>query len=360
MTAPQPVDPGRPRRNATWAEQIVPTYQLLQSAIRGGDRQRSVELIDYADHEWVGLNFGFYTTWTENTIQFLRDKGLSEGDIEGLQADLRLLVNSTWQPGVPYDRWAELDRYRLYKAKLMRELNAPVEIALETLAQWKEIWRAIHDRDTDFASGLLNMVTLRYGEATLEALFRSVIGERFDFRYAKYDVSKIDWEQAFPDLVHASIETQRGHLVGPNREGVVELTEYDDRVLISFEPCGTGGRTVAGDAVSGTPSRHEAPFYYTAIQGKHDFAWNKTGVCQYCTHCAMMTGKFPIERFGYPLRVVEPPLAGDPKGRCHWTIYRNVRDVPAQYYESLGATKPTPDMELGSAGRAARQHHGQG
>lgn len=352
MIPSQPVDKARPHRSESWQEQIVPTYRLLRSAIEAGDRKRSVELIDYADHEWVGLNFGFYTTWAENAVGFLRDNGVSEADIEGLEGDLRLLVNTFWEPDVPYDRWAELTRYRILKARLLRELNAPVSVALETLKQWKECWRSIHDRDTDYASGLLNMVTVRFGEETLETLFRSVIGERFDFRYAKYDVSQIPWEQGFSDLVHASIETQRGHLVGPDREGAVELTEHDDRVVISFEPCGTGGRTVAGDALAGTPSRHDAPFYYNAIEGKHDFAWNKTGVCQYCTHCAMMTGKFPMERFGYPLRGVEPPLAGDPKGRCYWTIYRDLRDVPAQYYRSLGHAKPALDTPLGSVGRA--------
>lgn len=348
MTAPQPVDAAGSHRSETWQEQVVPTIHLLRQAITSGDRARAIELIDYADHEWVGLNFGFYTTWAENAISFLREKGMSDGDIEGVKRDLNDVVNQNWNPGEPYDRMAELDKYRAYKARLIRHLNAPLDVALETLEEWKETWRSIHDRDTDFCSGLLNMVTLRHGEAALEEMFRSVISERFNARYAKYDMSNGPWGEAFSGLVHASIETQRGHLVGPNREGVVELTEYDDRVLISFEPCGTGGRTVAGDAILGTPSRHDAPWYYNAIQGKHDFAWNKPGVCQYCTHCAMMTGKFPIERFGYPLRVVEPPLAGDPKGRCYWTIYRDVRDVPASYYESLGERKPGKDEPLGS------------
>jgi hypothetical protein len=276
---------------------------------------------------------------------------LSEADLVGVEQDLLLLVNESWQSGVPYDRAAELSRYRMLKARLVRELNAPVPVALATLEAWKEQWRSIHDRDVDYASGLMNVARIRYGEASLEEMLRASITDRFDFRYARYDVSRFPWEKAFEELVHASIETQRGHLVGPQREGVVELTEHADRVVISFEPCGTGGRTVAGDAVSGTPSRHRAPYYYHTIDGKHDFAWNKPGVCQYCSHCALMSGKLPIERFGYPLRVVEPPLAGNTTGRCKWTIYRDLRDVPASYYESLGERKPSPDVPLGSAGK---------
>jgi hypothetical protein len=347
----EPTHPRRPRRHPTWRGQLAPTIGFVRAAIRARDAAGALEWIDYADYEWVGSNFDFYTQWHAGAITFLRGRGMSESDLEGAQNDLLALVNESWQPGVPYDRAAELRRYRALKARLLRELNAPVEVALTTLEAWKELWRAIHDRDVDYASGLMNVARQRLGEAALEDLLRASIVPRFDFRYARYDVSRVPWAQAFDDLVHASIETQRGHLVGPRREGVLELTEYPDRVVIAFEPCGTGGRTVAGDALSGTPSRHLAPYYFHAIEGRHDFAWNKPGVCQYCSHCAMMTGRLPIERFGYPLRVVEPPLAGHATGRCTWTIYADPRDAPASYYESLGTEKPGPDEPLGSASR---------
>jgi hypothetical protein len=357
MAAPQPVvqsvAPARKRRHPTFAQQLVPTIALLREAIVAGDRRRAIEWIDYADYEWVGSNYGFYTQWHEETEAFLQRKGVAAADLEGIRADLLLLVNTHWQPDVPYDRAAELARYRMLKARLVRELNAPADVALQTLEQWKECWRGIHDRDVDYASGLMNVAHLRFGEASLEELLRAAITDRFDFRYARYDVSRFDWSEGFDELVHASIETQRGHLVGPNREGVLELAEHPDRVVISFMPCGTGGRTVAGDTLSGTPSRHDAPYWFNTIDERHDFSWNKSGVCQYCSHCAMMTGKLPIERFGYPLRVVEPPLAGDPGGRCTWTIYRDLRAVPASYYEMLGETKPAADAPLGSASRAA-------
>jgi hypothetical protein len=351
--ATHPAYPPRSNRHPTFAEQVVPTIDFLRRAIRAGDRAGSVKWIDYLDFEWVGSNFGFYTQWHAEGIQFLRDNGVTEGDIEGMRGDLALLVNTGFRPDVPYDREAELARYRILKARLLRELGAPVDVALATLAEWKEQWRAIHDRDVDYASGIMNVALLRFGEEKLEALLRSAITDRFDSRYARYDVSRFDWKDAFADLVHASVETQRGHLVGPEREGTVELAEHDDRVVISFEPCGTGGRTVAGDKLSRTPSRHEAPYWFATIDRKHDFSWNKEGVCQYCSHCAMMTGKLPIERFGYPLRVVEPPLKGDPGGRCTWTIYKDVRDYPAWYYESLGETKPAADAPLGSGRHAA-------
>ena len=344
-----PAFPPRWNRHPTFAEQIVPTIALVRKAIAAGDRAESVKWIDYIDSEWVGSNYAFYTQWHEAALQFLAGKGVTAEDLEGVKGDLLVLVNTGWNPGFAYDREAELLRYRVFKARLLRELNAPTAVALQTLEEWKEVWRSIHDRDVDYASGLINVAHVRFGEATIEELLRSAITARFDFRYARYDLSRFSWKDAFEDLVHASIETQRGHLVGPEREGTVELEQHADRVVIQFAPCGTGGRSVAGDKLSNTPSRHLAPYYFNTIDEKHDFSWNKQGVCHYCSHCAMMTGKLPIERFGYPLRVVEPPLKGNADGRCRWTIYRDVRDVPASYYESLGETKPAPDQPLGTA-----------
>ena len=344
----------RKARTASWNEQLVSTVSHVRRAITSGDRIDAVEWIDYADWEWAGSNYGFYTQWHQEGEAFLLSKGVTEADLDGIRADLKLLVNTRFDDGVPYDRVAELGRYRMLKARLVRHLNAPADVALTTFDEWKECWRAIHDRDVDYASGIMNVALVRFGEAVLEDLLRAGITPRFDARYGRYDISQVEWAKAFDDLVHTSIETQRGHLVGPEREGTPELQSFEDRVVISFQPCGTGGRTVAGDAISGTPSRHLAPYYFHTIDGKHDFAWNKSGVCQYCSHCAMMTGKLPIERFGYPLRVVDPPLKGHPNGRCTWTLYRDPRNAPASYYEMLGERKPGPDEPLGSSGSAAR------
>lgn len=351
MSASESAVQARKLRSATWQEQLVATVHHVRRAIESGNRSEALEWIDFIDWEWAGSNYDFYTKWHEEGEAFLLARGIPEDDLTGIRYDLRLLVNTGWNDGVHYDRVAELARYKMYKARLLRHLNAPAEVALATFMEWKELWRSIHDRDVDYASGIMNIALIRFGEDRLEDLLRMSITPRFDARYGRYDMSKVEWADAFNDLVHTSIETQRGHLVGPEREGTPEMVEHMDRVVISFQPCGTGGRTVAGDALSGTPSRHLAPYYFHTIDQKHDFSWNKTGVCQYCSHCAMMTGKLPIERFGYPLRVVDPPLEGQLNGRCTWTLYRNPRDVPQAYYEMLGEVKPGSDDPLGSATR---------
>jgi hypothetical protein len=62
----------------------------------------------------------------------------------------------------------------------------------------------------------------------------------------------------------------------------------------------------------------------------------------------------PIEAFGYPVRVVEPPTyPATAHVKCTWHIYKDPANVPEGYYQAVGRRKPQPD-ELGSSGGGAR------
>jgi hypothetical protein len=341
----------RPIRKGDWADQLVPTYKRIAEAIAAGRRQDAIDYIEYFDVE-AGVCYNLYTQWHADAERCLADKGVGPLDLQGIRDELNWLVNGWYDASRAYDRMAELARYRMTKARLIRLLGAPPEQALALLAEWKELWRSIHDRDVDYAGGLFNAIHIRFGEAAIEEMYRDyVIGNLFDFRYERFDVSRNDWADMFRALVYVSIEAMRGHLVGPERDGTMELVEDEEKVVMTFTPCGSGGRTVAGDRIAGTPSRHEAPYHYQTMQEPADFHWNLTGVCHYCTHCAVLMEKLPMERFGYPVRVVEPPQYPHKTDKCRWTMYRDPRDVPAWVYERSGHVKPGPDEPLGSRTR---------
>ena len=117
-----------------------------------------------------------------------------------------------------------------------------------------------------------------------------------------------------------------GHLGGPARRGEVEVTEHDDRVALTFS-------TAAARAGGSWP-----PSTNGVLEGTHDFAWSTPGVCRYCVHCCVLQQLTPIDDFGYPARVIDPPTRpGEP---CTWTVYRDPSLVPAEAYERVGRTKP--------------------
>lgn len=66
--------------------------------------------------------------------------------------------------------------------------------------------------------------------------------------------------------------------------------------------------------------------------------------------------EMPIDRFGYPVRVVDPPVYPDPDPRhpqrCQWQIFKDPTAVPAEYYARVGRRKPTA---FGSRAHGAKE-----
>ncbi len=334
-------------------DQLVPTYVKIEEAIAAGRLDEAREYIDFFDREAAHVYAFVFDEWIAEIGRFLLDKGMSEAEIEGVRDDLKLLVNMRFDDGLPYDREAELATYAMLKARLLRHLNASKETALETLNAWIVQWRGVHDRDLDYICGLLNIVVVRLGEESLEALYRDyLLVKVFARGFGRFDVAKHDWRDTFESLVAFLLIGSRLHLPDLGRDqGSISLREYDDRVEVALTPCGSGGRITAGDPFSGTGSRAEAPYYYRFLEREHDFSWNKKGVCPYCAHCCLTYEKLPIERLGYPVMVVEPPSYPDETAQCRFTLYKDPREVPAAVYERLGETKPAADTPLGSTGR---------
>ncbi len=102
----------------------------------------------------------------------------------------------------------------------------------------------------------------------------------------------------------------RGHLVGPERNGDMDVDEYDDRIVISFRPVRLGSAvSSAGTSWRATPSRHDPPYNLGVTEEKYDWAWNEQGVCYYCSHCCFALEYWPaLKNWGHPLRVVDSPL----------------------------------------------------
>lgn len=126
---------------------------------------------------------------------------------------------------------------------------------------------------------------------------------------------------------------------GPDREGDVKVWEEEDRWVLRFDPCGSGGRMFRRDPEAKS-APEEPPHGVTTA--RYDWAWNEEGVCYYCVHCCQLQERVPIERLGYPLRVVEPPLWPPSKGRrhCTWSIYKDPSLVPDEAYGRVGAPPP--------------------
>lgn len=328
---------GRRVRAGDFADQRVSTYDKILEALAGRDLERAAELTDFFADE-AAVIFGIYRGWVPQLIDFLLDRGIGEEEVTAINERILALLPLT--DGRPFHArrlWAEFqERVR----ELVAACGAGTADEEKVDAMW-DLWRQMHDRDVDHIYGLMNEIVERFGEAELATMWDAIIGDLFSSRYAKFDIAQYSWEESLWTNLYLVTEAMRGHLVGPGRKGNFEFEEDDERYTFRFDPCGSGGHTLRGDEVEGTPARMEPPYGWGVTTEEHDFAWNTKGVCYYCSNCCVVMQLKPIDAFGYPVRVVEPPTyPATSKAKCTWHVYKDPTKVPERYYRDVGREKP--------------------
>lgn len=331
---------GRRVRAGELSDQRISTVDKIQEALAAGDYARAAELGDFFADE-AEVVYGIYRGWIPQLIDFLLDRGSSLDEVTELnERILSLLALPAGRRFYARRLWSEFRRaVREFVQACGAERAEEASTRLETM--W-DTWRQLHDRDVDHIYGLMDAIVRRHGEATLAQMWDAIIGDLFSSRYAKFNIAEYSWSESLWTNLYLVMEAMRGHLVGPGRKGNFEFEEDDDRYTFRFDPCGSGGHTLRGDdEVEGTPPRMEPPYGWGVTTEEHDFAWNTKGVCYYCSNCCVVMQLKPIDAFGYPVRVVEPPTyPSNTHAKCTWHVYKDPTNVPERYYRAVGREKP--------------------
>lgn len=335
---------GRRVRLGSWEDQKVSTYRKITEAITEQRWSDAAELGNYFVDEAM-VCFSIYRQWTTDLRGFLSDKGVSADDLRAAEDQILSLLDLP--DGSPFDARRQWDRFLTAVEVFVRHCHREQATqALQALDVMKETWRQCHDRDVDHTYGLMSQVKERFGEDAIGEMYQRVLLPLFAWRYDKFDVDKHPWDEGLEVLMLVACEAMRGHLVGPERTGDFELIETDDRFILRFDPCGSGQRTVRGDWVEGSPPRMEAPYNWAVSDEPRSWNHFQPGVCLYCCHCITLMEEMPMDRFGYPVRVIDPPRypdtdrAPDARQRCQWQMFKDPTAVPEEYYARVGRTKP--------------------
>ena len=319
---------GRDVRAGELADQAGSTFDLIEVAVGLGAHRRAAELARYLLVE-MAEPAELYPVFHEKARLYLLAAGLPEGTLEAEKHRLaeangaavgELDVGESWSRFV-----SAVERFA---AACDQGRSAPVaELEAELVR-----WRQAHDHACDLVQLYLALCARELGEARIEEMWDELLSELYATR-DRYDLRTRPWHESFEAAVLDTCETFRGHLSGPGRRGTIEIVDDADRVAISFTPCGTGGRSFISE--EGSPR-------FGVTTGAHRWSWGRAGVCLYCVHCCQLQERVPIRRFGYPVRVVEPPVwpASQGAGRCTWYVYKDPSLVPAEVYERLGESKP--------------------
>lgn len=287
------------------------SYALAQDALERGDFTRAADYGAITVQEATEA-YELYTTWLAQIPDILADNGIAAGIDVGIE---------TLDAG-----WACYRR--LVDDFVAACAAADAATAGALLERARSSWQHSHDRATDTLCALLGLAAADLGEAAIGALWDTLLAPIYERSARIYHPDAMPWGDAVQRLLLDIFEATRGHLTGPRRDGGFSIVEEETRWVITFAPCGSGGRTYEGPRPAVTTEQH-------------DWAWNTTGVCLYCAHCCQLQQRAPIARLGFPLRVIDPPTTAQPRPVCTWSIYKDRTYVPDEAYTRVGF--PAPD-----------------
>lgn len=228
------------------------------------------------------------------------------------------------------DDWKSLEESTLIKAKKAIAAGR-LDDAQKLLDLVQIEQKGLHDLYCDWTYALLDLIQKQLGDDAV-ALAHKISG-------AVWFVPMIKLFQKMPviDQVRLIHEYMRAHRSGPDQSGCVPVQEEEDRYVMYFDACGSGGRMRRGDPVAGTPPRRMPPFNFGVIKEAHDYTWGFKDVGYYCVECCAMHEQLPIELGTYPLW-----WAGynpDHFAPCIRYIYKDPEKVPAEFFTRIGKKK---------------------
>jgi hypothetical protein len=302
------------------------TYELVVAALRDGDASTAREYLDYAVEEGARV-LALFSTWIDALLRFGRAE---MPDFELALVDLEQTI------GAAHPLLSDPEEVsRAHAERAAAAVRAGDVPALEeALSQLKEAHIGVHDAQADWCWALLTVFRDALGEDRVEEVLRVTQAPWLAERYARFA------EMTPQESLELTVEGMRGHLTGPARSGSVEVEDKGDRWVLSFDPCGSGGRMRRGDPDREQVPRTQDPYRFGTTHEAHAWSWGRRGVCLYCAHCAVVNEILPIEATGAPMRVVDHPE--DPGDPCRWTIYKSPEAVPDEAYSRVGKERPSP------------------
>jgi hypothetical protein len=176
-----------------------------------------------------------------------------------------------------------------------------------------ETARIESEKNNDNLSGFIEEV-MAHLACFEEEQVEKVVRNRYTHVVAKW----ISTTSGVEETLVKCIESHRLH------QSRFTVKEEDDRYVVTYDPCGTGGRLRRLRNVGVT-------------KAAYPWSWMKAGVPYYCTHCCIHWEILPIEQRGYPIRISIP---GDrPEDPCVHLFYKKPELIPEEYFRRVGAVK---------------------
>lgn len=177
----------------------------------------------------------------------------------------------------------------------------------------------LHDGYMTWITGLLTWIYEHDGAEALEAA--EVFAHAAEAKLVFFPAERTDFEFT----VRRMATGLQGHV---NQK--MRLEEDDEKVTLTVEPCGSGGRLIQMGAYA--PETGMAK-----ISEPRGITFNTCDFPIYCVHCPLFN-RNAIDATGDFIFCNNPP--SEDGSTCQWLIYKDKADIPEEYYERLGRKKP--------------------
>jgi hypothetical protein len=212
---------------------------------------------------------------------------------------------------------------RIVEAIDAGDLDAARRLAREGQGEWL----MLHDLMAESILALASFVQDKLGDEGVREAWEQSLERGWKRHHAA--IERLD-RRAVVGLLAA---TWRAHSAGGVGEhpGRFTITEDDEKVTFTMNPCGSGQRLVRRGLYESAG--------YGRTREAHDWSYGRRDFPLYCTHCSFMNESLPIQWSGHPLYPSDPPddYSTDP---CTWYWYKDAADIPERHWRRYGAVKP--------------------
>ena len=329
----------------------VPTAELIEQALDRGDRVEAGAAFDYLVERELHRILTVYYRWIPAVVDWLRPRtpegdltavvteAVAEGIAQGAPEPAAIAALIAGPPAGPDpDAAADIARNLVQQALAVPDIDGRLatlerdcraHLSADTVMALTSAYQLHHDDLVRVTWALMAVAQRLHGEDAMADLLRtSVTGPMVRGRTTHAELARMTGRE----IMLLTVETMRSHFSGPAARGAVDVTEENDRYVVAFDPCGSGGR-VRRTVDHGLLASDDA-----YVRGAHPWTWGEKPVCLYCAHCSFVNEILPIENVGFPKRITLYPQS--PGDRCRWVIYKNPTDTPAAYYHRVGQEKP--------------------
>lgn len=188
----------------------------------------------------------------------------------------------------------------------------------------------MHDVYMDWVAALCSYIYDKVGEGTVVQVIRDLMVSKISNAEFVAEKKRLIDEEGLKAWVTWCVEMARQHHSYPG----LTVEEDDEKIIITLNPCGSGGRLIAMGMFEGKRA-------YRKLHGPGPHTWGETDLPIYCAHCPWAHEIVPIQVGGQgaQLWVHAAPFPKKPGDPCIHHIYKNPADIPERYYERLGMKK---------------------